>query len=192
MHMTCIWESHLSEYLNGNIHFCFVCHVLMFNSSMDVEHCRYMILSSFQWGCVDVKPICYHYRKVSCCESKVYCSGWLVLCNKVDLLSEANLIKLSPFLSKYLHKMGCKVYSLVYLPFKYTNTASPSRHHHLFCKSLLHFILHPYISVNKLLQSVYSYDVNILIKYCLGNYWRNSPLIIYLPSFRRLLNISRA
>lgn len=66
--------------------------------------------------------------------------------------------------------MGCKVYSLVYLPFKYTSTASPSHHHHLFCKLLLHFILHPYISVNKLLQSVYSYDVNILIKYCLGNY----------------------
>lgn len=55
--------------------FVYVCHVLMFNFSMvNVEHCRYMILSSFQWGCVGVKPNCHHDKKASCYEIKRYCS----------------------------------------------------------------------------------------------------------------------
>lgn len=52
--MKCIWESHLSEYLNGYIHFCLCLScpdVNFFWLSSGIEHCLYT------FGCKDNLPI---------------------------------------------------------------------------------------------------------------------------------------
>lgn len=57
-HVKDMWESHLSEHLNGNVHFGSVCHVLflLLLDSRCEAFCQYIIVSSFQWRSVDVLP----------------------------------------------------------------------------------------------------------------------------------------
>lgn len=61
-----MWESHLSEYLNGNVHFGYVRHVLLLlllDSQCDA-FCQYIIVSSFQWRSVDVLPAFEVHREL--------------------------------------------------------------------------------------------------------------------------------